>query len=43
MYRFDFFWRAAARYPERVAVRLPGASVTAEELIRFVHPHAASQ
>ena len=32
MYPIDFFWRAAARYPERIAVRLSGAELTYAQL-----------
>lgn len=42
MYPIDFFWRAAARYPERIAVHLPGAELTYAQLAGRVQSVAAA-
>ena len=42
MFPIDFFWRAAARYPERIAVHLPGAELTYAQLAGRVQSVAAA-
>ena len=42
MYPIDFFWRAARRWPERIAIDTPDERIAYAELARRVRALAAA-